>query len=71
MLLALSELGLAIIATFTSKYCLEVLFDEANFRRDSACGGFRGGPVQDDNAHNNLGKQGWNDVTSSFVCFLK
>ncbi|KAF2682007.1 hypothetical protein K458DRAFT_391524 [Lentithecium fluviatile CBS 122367] len=34
-------------------------------------GGYRGGPVQDDNAHDDLGAVKWNDVTSAFMCFSK
>ncbi|CAI6332809.1 unnamed protein product [Periconia digitata] len=39
--------------------------------KDFACGGFRGGPIQDDNAHSDLGRTGWSDWTSSYMCFNK
>ncbi|KAF2800545.1 hypothetical protein K505DRAFT_355635 [Melanomma pulvis-pyrius CBS 109.77] len=39
--------------------------------QDYSCGGFRGGPVQDDNAHDDLGKVNWNDKTSSWLCLYK
>ncbi|KAH7122744.1 hypothetical protein B0J11DRAFT_507703 [Dendryphion nanum] len=38
---------------------------------DFGCGGYRGGPVQDDNAHDDLGKHGWNDKTSSYLCLSR